>query len=129
MKCLHNLPAIVCQVCSPAFIGLDAWVPAARPEPTGFKDHRKKFRWGLMVYDALEVVVQVLGYGAEKPGYSDNNWQRVEGGEQLYAEAMQRHLSKLMQGEIRDAESGLHHAAHIACNALFVVWFQLKRGA
>jgi hypothetical protein len=95
----------------------------------GFKDRKDKLRYGLMPFGALDEVVKVLGYGAQKPGYSDNNWQRVEGAEELYAEAAVRHLSKLMQGETRDAESGLLHAAHAACNLLFAIWFQLKRGA
>ncbi|MBL8224475.1 MAG: hypothetical protein JNM50_04020 [Chromatiales bacterium] len=63
---------------------------------------------------ALEAVAAVATHGAAK--YAPDNWQHVE--PRRYLNAMYRHLLAEHQGETIDPESGLHHAAHAAWNAL-----------
>lgn len=72
----------------------------------------------------LRAVAAVLTYGAQK--YAKNSWQSVPDAEGRYEDALDRHLNAWKMGEKFDPESGLHHLAHAACNALFLLWFQMK---
>lgn len=65
---------------------------------------------------ALEAVSEVSSFGARK--YTWGGWRTVPEGQARYSDAMVRHLTKeMIEGE-RDSDSGLHHAAHAAWNAL-----------
>lgn len=79
-----------------------------------------KLRYSLMPKGVVEDVLQVLEYGAAK--YGANNWQGLTNFEDRYYDAMMRHLSAYRNGEQLDEESGLPHAAHAACNLLFLLW-------
>lgn len=81
------------------------------------KHDQEKIRMDLLPFDALEKVAEVLTYGAKK--YKDNGWREIEASR--YVGALLRHLSKHLQGEELDSESGLRHIDHVACNALFLV--------
>ncbi len=91
----------------------------------GQKRDGDKIRMDLLPFEALEAVAEVLTHGAEK--YADNNWQTVENGEQRYLAALLRHLAARERGEMRDVEWGLLHAAHMATNALFILWFEIQK--
>ncbi len=69
----------------------------------------------------LRAVAAVLTYGAQK--YEPESWKAVPDAARRYEDAMDRHLNQWKAGEQFDEESGLHHMAHIACNALFLLWF------
>lgn len=75
-------------------------------------------------WDALRQVVQVLEYGAKK--YEAHSWLKLQNGKARYLESAWRHWVALCRGETHDPESGLHHAAHLACNALFVKALDLR---
>ena len=92
----------------------------------GQKHDAEKPRMDLLPFEALEEVAKVLTYGTNK--YADNNWQKVENAERRYLAAMLRHLTAREKGEIYDTESGLTHAAHMATNALFILWFEIQKG-
>lgn len=92
----------------------------------GVKFDRGKVRWTLLPFLALEEVLQVLEYGAQK--YAPDNWQRVEGAagpDGRYVNAALRHMSTYVQGGVVDEESGRHHLAHAVCCLLFALWFDL----
>lgn len=89
----------------------------------GMKYDTKKAQWNLLPYDAVEEVVKIMTYGAAK--YEPNNWKKVE--PERYVAAMMRHLTAHMKGELLDDESGFLHAAHMACNALFILWLTLNK--
>ena len=91
----------------------------------GTKYDGEKIRMDLLPFEALEEVAKVLTYGAAK--YADNNWQKIDNAERRYVAALLRHLSAHMRGETRDTGSGLLHVAHMATNALFVLWFELQK--
>jgi len=93
-------------------------------EEQGRKYDSEKLRWYLLPWDALEEVVRVLTYGAQK--YAPNNWKKVEPFYDRYSAALMRHFKADQVGEICDEESGLHHMAQVACNALFLLWFSLQ---
>ena len=86
---------------------------------SGSKLDAGKNRLGLVLHGfarALTAVGAVGTYGANK--YTDNGWTEVPNGVARYTDAMYRHLLKEAQGELRDPDTTLLHAAHTAWNAL-----------
>jgi hypothetical protein len=86
-----------------------------------------KLRWNLMPEEALEEVMKVLQHGASK--YGDFNW--VDNASEVehtrYINALERHLKKVKRGIDTDPDSGLPELAHIACNALMLLQYQLLK--
>ena len=74
----------------------------------------------------LRCIAAVLTYGAQK--YAADSWQQVPNGKQRYEDALYRHQNARAIGEVYDAESGLPHRAHEACNQLFLLWFDIQDG-
>lgn len=107
--------------------------PASKlPTSAGFPDQDRKSdagkpRMGLLPFDSLEAVADILTFGAEK--YGPRTWQTIEAPEDRYLDALLRHLSAHAQGEDLDPESQRLHLAHAACNALFLLHFALKGDA
>jgi hypothetical protein len=89
------------------------------PVQEGRKFDQGKPRYGLLKPEALEEVVKVLTYGAQK--YSPDNWKHVEGMRDRYFDASQRHTWAYRRGELRDVESGYQHLAHAICNLIFLL--------
>lgn len=83
------------------------------------KDDSGKTRMDLLPFDALEEVAKVMTFGAKK--YRPDGWKNVPDGVSRYEAALLRHLAAIKRGESHDAESGLSHVSHMACNALFLV--------
>lgn len=72
---------------------------------------------------ALGEVCRVSEYGVRK--YKKRgSWPTVPDGSRRYAAAMLRHE---LAGDAVDPESGLHHAAHVAWNALAKLQLMLDR--
>lgn len=88
--------------------------------PGGKKNDAGKPRWDLLPRAVLGGIVAVLTYGAKK--YADDSWQKVPNGLRRYLAAQERHLNDRLRGEELDPESGLEHAFHYGCNALFVTY-------
>lgn len=65
---------------------------------------------------AVQAVIEVAEHGARK--YSPDNWLKVPNALDRYTDAMLRHLLADLEGEERDKDSGLLHAAHAAWGAL-----------
>ena len=83
-----------------------------------------KVRMELLPLECLTEIAKVLTYGANK--YKDNSWKTVKNGRERYKGALLRHLAAADTGEVLDPETGLSHAAHMACNALFLLWYELE---
>lgn len=78
--------------------------------------------WSLVPFEALEGMVRVLEFGANK--YSRNNWQTSGGfSYRRVLTACIRHLFAYMRGEDVDPESGLSHVSHAQCNLLFLGYY------
>ena len=88
----------------------------------GMKFDDDKLRWDLLPWDAIEKVVEIMTYGAKK--YSPNNWQKVL--KPRYEAALMRHFVAEWKGEDNDIESELLHLAHMACNAIFLLWKKIN---
>lgn len=100
--------------------------PDARPEPDSYHEAKHdlgKLRWDCLPWPAVEQVVAVLTFGAEK--YSAWSWPSVPDARRRYFAAAIRHAVAWLRGEKTDPESGLPHLAHLACNALFLLSFDL----
>lgn len=87
-----------------------------------FKDG--KLRWDLLPLDLIEKIVEVYHFGSLK--YAPHSWKDLENGEERYRAALMRHLTAHFKGELRDEESGLLHAAHMAWNAIAMLHFAIK---
>lgn len=102
---------------------------SSKPSPPGgMKYDGGKPRMALLLDgcpNALEAVAQVLTFGAQK--YAAHSWQTVPEGEERYKSALLRHLTAVGKGEEFDSESNLHHLAHAACNALFILELELRK--
>lgn len=104
-------------------------------EPDKFDDVGAKYDSGKLLFRALtrglamplRAVAAVLTYGAIK--YKEDSWQQVPNAKARYESALDRHLNDWKRGEVCDPESGLPHLAHAACNALFLLWFELQNYA
>lgn len=85
----------------------------------GIKDDAKKPMWALLPFTAVDQVVQVLTFGANK--YAPNNWRLVENYKVRYISAAYRHLYSWCTGNTYDEETGLHHLAHAVVSLLFII--------
>lgn len=83
-----------------------------------------KTLWHLLPWKAVEQVVRVLEYGVRKYGV-EGGWMTVPNGKARYEDAHLRHAIERQNGETTDKESGLLHSAHMACNAIFLIAFDL----
>lgn len=84
-----------------------------------------KLRWELLPLNLIEKIVEVYHFGASK--YAPNTWQELPNGYERYKAAFFRHLTAYEKGETHDSESGLHHLAHCAWNAIAMLHFSLKK--
>lgn len=90
----------------------------------GIKFDIDKARMDLLDPLALVELSNVLTAGAKK--YAAHNWRNGINVSRLVAAAY-RHLTALNSGETLDPETGLQHAAHLMCNAMFLIWTLEKR--
>ena len=90
----------------------------------GMKFDQEKPRTDLLDPDALLGTAAVLGFGAKK--YADNNWKKGIAYSRILG-ALLRHTFAIMRGEDTDAESGLPHVDHLACEAMFLQYMMRSR--
>lgn len=88
-----------------------------------YKFDKDKVHMELLPFECLTEIAKVLTYGAKK--YKINSWQTVENARERYRGALLRHMAAMQAGEKIDLDSGLLHSAHLACNAIFLLWFTL----
>lgn len=79
--------------------------------------NKGKRKWSLVDFEALEPLVEVLEYGAEK--YSAHNWKRGHPTTELI-DSLMRHLVEFSKGKDYDEESGCPLVGHIMANAMFL---------
>jgi hypothetical protein len=85
---------------------------------TGMRLDQNKIRHDLISPTAINELAKVLTFGAQK--YAPNNWRKGMAWSRVFG-SLKRHLNALERGEDVDPETGLNHAAHIMCNAMFLV--------
>lgn len=92
-------------------------------EKDGQKYDSDKPMWDLLPFDAVEQIVDVLTFGANK--YEPDQWKRVPNAKRRYFAAMMRHIKAYWAGEETDEQSGMSHLAHAGCCLLFLLWYEL----
>lgn len=90
----------------------------------GQKNDNGKPMWSLLPFKAVNEIVKVLDFGANK--YCRHNWVYVDDFENRYLSAALRHLAACGDGEDKDEESGLYHLAHAGACILFLLWKEIK---
>jgi hypothetical protein len=91
----------------------------------GKKYDHGKVDYSLVPSDALEEIIRVLMYGAQK--YDRGNWMHLKDAKRRYFSAACRHLFAILRGEEYDTESGYHHVAHAAACCLFLYEHMTKK--
>lgn len=76
-----------------------------------------KRKWSLVDFKALEPMVEVLEFGAEK--YSADNWKNGLPYKEI-CESLLRHTVEFLEGGNLDPESGKPEVGHILANAMFL---------
>jgi len=88
----------------------------------GKKFDEDKPKMSLLPFVALREIAKILNFGETRYGAwnwaKGMDWSRVES-------AMLRHYERYAMGEDVDPDSNLLHTAHMACNALFLLTYQL----
>jgi hypothetical protein len=89
------------------------------------KDDMGKVKLSLVPVQIIRDIAVVREYGTEK--YHDpDNWKKVE--LQRYIDAFYRHwLSFIEDNNSKDAESGIEHYKHMACNMAFICELMKKK--
>lgn len=88
----------------------------------GKKFDNGKVPYELVYWPALEKTTSVLEIGRNK--YGADNWKSLANAEDRYFAAAMRHLLAWRQGEAVDPETGISHLAHLACNVMFLQYFE-----
>jgi len=112
--------ALSCAKCGSHYVNKDLNCANCEKEQ-GRKDDSAKRRYSLLPKGAVNSVVDVLEFGSKK--YADNNWQKVPDAKTRYYDAAMRHLDAWLNGDLKDAETGLPHLAHAICCLMFLMWF------
>lgn len=94
-------------------------------EKGGAKKDAGKLRWSLLPWDAVEEVVKVLMFGAEK--YADRNWEKGMDWSRLFDAGLRHKVSWWQRGENEAEDSRIHHLAHDACDSLFLLAYALRQ--
>ena len=90
------------------------------------KDDSEKVMLSLIEPAFIEGVGRVLTIGAKK--YSIDNWKKLSDDDKSrYKDALLRHLYQYLGGDKSDEETGENHMLHIACNAMFLHYFDIKK--
>lgn len=85
----------------------------------GMKYDQDKLQFSLIDPFFLEELAKLLQIGAKK--YSPNNWKEID--KERYINALMRHLNDYRKGAKVDPETGIRIPTVIACNAMFLDYF------
>lgn len=121
-----------CQKCRKLYWLSEIEVPDENPdEPIQCTEQEAKFDNGKMRISIVPLqivsdIAEVREYGIKK--YNDpDNWKRVE--IERYANALFRHFRAFLRDPRSvDAESGLAHYKHMACNMAFICELMKEKG-
>lgn len=94
-----------------------------KEEVSFIKHDLGKIKVSLVEPDFILGVAEVASFGAKK--YQKDNWKKCEDLDR-YKDAALRHLLAYLKAEKLDEETGLSHLHHIACNLMFLDYFDRK---
>ena len=91
------------------------------------KQNKGKPNWALFPIVTVNWIIAALQAGLDG-GYKKDSWMEVKNFKDEYYSALMRHLAAYRSGETYDEKSNLNHLAHVACNAIMLVWYEIKMG-
>ncbi len=103
---------------------LDAVAKSQTKEEAALRYDVGKLRYDLVPADGLEALVKVYTKGAET--YADRNWEKGMSYSRCFGSLL-RHTYKWWRGEELDEETGCHHMAMAAWNALALCVYDLRK--
>lgn len=90
------------------------------------KADKGKPRLSLVPSEIIRCIARIREYGQEKYGEQADHWDEVE--IERYRDAAYRHLLNYIDApKAVDAESGLPHLWHLACNIAFLCELEKRR--
>jgi len=98
---------------------------AEKPPPAAIKHDGDKPRYDLIPFDALDSIVKVLTFGADK--YGAGNWEKGFAYGRLLGATL-RHVTAFARGEDLDLETKMPHLAHAASCLLMLLALTLRKG-
>ena len=102
----------------------DILKPYIVPKGDKSKQDAGKLPWELVPGDAVEEIVKVLDYGANK--YTARGWEEGMHWSRCFG-ALMRHMWAWWRGEDKDQETGITHLAHAGCCILFLIAYEKRR--
>ncbi len=90
----------------------------------GVRFDEGKLRFDLLPPDGITELARVYTVGAAK--YADRNWEKGMAWSRVLG-SLFRHTFKFMMGETHDQETGCHHMAMAAWNALALCVYDLRK--
>ena len=99
-------------------------IPSDKQAP-GTKYDQGKLQYTLIPPYAMQEVARNLTEGLKKYKERDN-WQKVQGAEERYMDALMRHFEAIRRGETHDLDSSdptISHMSAVAVNAMFLLEF------
>lgn len=90
----------------------------------GVRFDQGKLRFDLLPHDGISELARVYTKGAEK--YADRNWEKGMHWSRVLGSLL-RHTFKFMAGETHDPETGCHHMAMVAWNALALCVYDIRK--
>jgi len=97
--------------------------PDAATATVGVRYDTGKTRYDLLPADGLEALADVYTKGALK--YADRNWEKGMAWHRVFGSLL-RHAWKFWRGESHDPETGCHHMAMVAWNALALCCYDMR---
>lgn len=94
------------------------------PATEAMRFSEDKMRFDLLPIEALVELTRVYQMGALK--YDDDNWRKGMSWRKVYRPIFS-HLFKWLSGEAVDKETGCHHLAMVAWNALTLVVYEIRK--
>ena len=89
------------------------------------KNDEDKLRMSLVEPEFIEGIASVLTDGAKM--YGVDNWKTLNPKEKYrYKDALLRHVSEYMKGNILDNTSHKSHLLHAACNLMFLYYMDQR---
>lgn len=83
------------------------------------KDSKNKPKYSLIYTSMLNEVAKVREQALVTKYPDSEDWRKNES--IVHLEAAERHIRKVMDGEVYDEESKLYHCAHAICNLMFEI--------
>jgi hypothetical protein len=85
------------------------------------KHEENKPQWSVMPWDAIESVVRVFEYGANKYNEPFTYYKEGLKYSSLFESMLRHMIADYYYGEERDPDSGCLHLSHAAANALMLI--------